>query len=85
MLISVKFVITAALGGAGTLFGPLVGAAILVPLEEGDERGFFGSSGTGITYVVYGAVILVIARFLPGGLAELLHYLPAAEARRRAP
>ena len=34
ILISVKMLIMAALGGAGLLFGPLVGAAILVPLEE---------------------------------------------------
>ncbi|MGY4375282.1 branched-chain amino acid transport system permease protein [Bradyrhizobium sp. i1.3.6] len=33
ILISVKILIMAALGGAGLLFGPLVGAAILVPLE----------------------------------------------------
>ena len=75
VLISVKMVITAALGGAGTLFGPLVGAAILVPLEEATNA-LFGGGGTGITYVVYGAVILVIARFLPGGLAELAGKLP---------
>src|SRR5215475_3424701 len=34
ILISVKILIMAALGGAGLLFGPVVGAAILVPLEE---------------------------------------------------
>ena len=34
ILISVKMVVMAALGGAGQLFGPLVGALILVPLEE---------------------------------------------------
>ena len=34
LLISVKILIIAALGGAGLLFGPLVGAVILVPLEE---------------------------------------------------
>jgi len=34
ILVSVKMVIMAALGGAGLLFGPLVGAAILVPVEE---------------------------------------------------
>ena len=70
VLISVKMVIIAALGGAGTLFGPLLGAAILVPLEEWTNAAF-GGSGTGITFVVYGAVILLIARFLPGGLADL--------------
>ncbi len=71
VLVSVRMVIMAALGGAGTLFGPLVGAAILIPLEESTNAAF-GGSGTGITYVVYGAVVMLIARFLPGGLADLL-------------
>lgn len=72
VLVSVKMVIIAALGGAGTLFGPLLGAFILVPLEEATNA-WFGGAGTGITYVVYGAVILLIARFQPGGLAKLWH------------
>jgi branched-chain amino acid transport system permease protein len=74
VLVSVKMVIIAALGGAGTLLGPLLGAAILIPLEEATNARF-GGSGTGITYVVYGGVILLIARFRPGGLAELWHML----------
>ena len=67
ILISVKMLIMASLGGAGTLFGPLIGAAILVPLEEATND-IFGGSGTGLTYVVYGLIILLIARFAPGGL-----------------
>jgi ABC-type branched-subunit amino acid transport system permease subunit len=56
ILISVKMLIMAALGGAGLLFGPLVGALILVPLEEisnsllGGNRGrrhFFPNAGLG--------------------------------------
>ncbi len=82
ILISVKMVIIAALGGAGTLFGPLIGAFILIPLEE-TTNAAFGGSGTGITYVVYGAVIVLIARFRPGGLAELGHSL-IARVRRAA-
>ncbi|HSU07096.1 MAG TPA: branched-chain amino acid ABC transporter permease [Acetobacteraceae bacterium] len=70
ILISVKMVIVAALGGAGTLFGPLLGALILVPLEEWTNAAF-GGSGTGVTYMVYGAIILLIARFQPGGLLDL--------------
>ena len=83
VLISVKMVIMTALGGAGTLFGPLVGAAILIPLEEGTNAAF-GGSGTGATYVVYGAVVMLIARFLPGGLAELLHRRPRRRPSRAA-
>ena len=81
VLVSVKMVIIAALGGAGTLYGPLVGAAILVPLEE-TTNAVFGGAGTGVTFVIYGAVILLIARFLPGGLAELLQH---RRRLRRAP
>nr|WP_314071158.1 branched-chain amino acid ABC transporter permease [uncultured Roseococcus sp.] len=80
ILLSVKMVIAAALGGAGTLFGPLVGAAILVPLEE-ITNAMFGGSGTGVTYVVYGAIIVFISRFAPGGLAEILSRLKAWRAR----
>jgi branched-chain amino acid transport system permease protein len=68
ILISVKMLIVAALGGAGTLFGPLVGAIILIPLEE-TTNALFGGGGTGITFIVYGAIIVLVARFQPGGVA----------------
>ena len=47
ILISVKMLIMAALGGAGLLFGPLVGAAILVPLEE-ISNNLLGGKGAGL-------------------------------------
>jgi hypothetical protein len=64
-------VVMAALGGAGQLFGPLVGALILVPLEE-LSNSYLGGQGAGLTFVVYGAIIVIIARFLPSGLLSLL-------------
>jgi branched-chain amino acid transport system permease protein len=74
ILISVKMLIMAALGGAGLLFGPLVGAAILVPLEE-ISNSVLGGKGAGLTFVVYGAIIVLIARFQPGGLLTLFKRL----------
>src|SRR3954467_13761831 len=71
ILISVKMLIMAALGGAGLLFGPLIGAAILVPLEE-ISNNLLGGKGAGLTFVVYGAIIVLIARFRPDGLLGLL-------------
>lgn len=82
ILVSVKILIMAALGGTGYLFGPLVGAAILVPLEEVSNNAF-GGGGAGITFVVYGAVIMLLARFQPGGLLELLPRLRRAVTRAR--
>ena len=88
ILISVKMLIMAALGGAGLLFGPLVGAAILVPLEE-ISNNVLGGKGAGLTFVVYGAIIVIIARFQPGGILALINRLldrrkPAANAKGAA-
>ncbi len=82
ILISVQMVIVAALGGAGTLFGPLVGALILIPLQSATNS-WFGGGGTGLTYILYGGIIVVIARFEPGGLFELWQRL-APYSRKRA-
>jgi len=81
ILISVKILIMAALGGAGLLFGPLVGAAILVPLEE-LSNSWLGGKGAGLTFVVYGAMIVLISRFQPGGLLALALRLWERRARK---
>jgi branched-chain amino acid transport system permease protein len=82
ILISVKILIMAALGGAGLLFGPLVGAAILVPLEE-LSNSWLGANGAGLTFVVYGAIILLIARFQPGGLLTLANRMWEQQTKAR--
>jgi branched-chain amino acid transport system permease protein len=84
ILISVKMLIMAALGGAGLLFGPLVGAAILVPLEEVSNN-VLGGKGAGLTFVVYGAIIVIIARFQPGGLLDLINRLRAKRKPAETP
>jgi branched-chain amino acid transport system permease protein len=83
ILVSVQMIITAALGGAGTLLGPLLGAAILVPLQTATNT-WLGGSGSGLTFIVYGGIIVLIARFEPGGLLELWHRLASAMPKRRA-
>jgi branched-chain amino acid transport system permease protein len=76
ILVSVQMVIVAALGGAGTLFGPLIGALILVPLQTASNT-WFGGSGSGVTFILYGGIIVLIARFEPGGLVDLWRRLSA--------
>jgi branched-chain amino acid transport system permease protein len=82
ILVSVQMVIIAALGGAGTLYGPLVGAVILIPLQTATNT-WFGGGGTGLTYILYGGIIVIIARFEPGGLHEMWHRI-APKFRRRS-
>ena len=82
ILVSVQMVIIAALGGAGTLYGPLVGALILIPLQTATNT-WFGGGGTGLTYILYGGIIVLIARFEPGGLHEMWQRI-APKFRRRS-
>lgn len=83
ILVSVQMVIVAALGGAGTLFGPLLGALILVPLAT-MMNSLYGGTNPSITFVVYGGIIMLLSRFEPGGLAELWRRLLTQRQRRGA-
>jgi branched-chain amino acid transport system permease protein len=58
------------LGGIGTLWGPVLGAAILVPLTE-LTRSYMGGSGKGVDLIVYGTLIMIIALARPEGLVGL--------------
>jgi len=70
LTMSVQVVLVAILGGVGTLVGPWIGAAVLLPLSEG-TRVMWGSSGLGLDLLVFGLAILLVTMFLPGGLITL--------------
>jgi len=40
-----------------------------------------GGMGAGLTFVVYGAIIVLIARFQPGGILELVNRLLARRGK----
>ncbi|MDB5757423.1 MAG: amino acid transporter permease [Burkholderia sp.] len=65
--LSIKMALVAILGGVGTLFGPLFGAAILTVIEEG-SRILFGGSGRGTDLIIYAALIVLIAVYYPNGV-----------------
>jgi branched-chain amino acid transport system permease protein len=81
ILVSVQMVIVAALGGAGTLFGPLIGALLLVPLQTATNT-WFGGGGSGLTYILYGGIIVLLARFEPGGMHEWWQHVAPRLMRR---
>ena len=63
VLYSVKPIVMVLLGGAGTLFGPLLGAALFLSLEELVWRNYI-SVHTG----VLGLLIVLLVLFLPKGM-----------------
>jgi branched-chain amino acid transport system permease protein len=81
--ISVQVVLVAMLGGAGSLFGPVIGAAILIPLSE-ITRIKLGEKGTGVDLMLYGALITLISVYQPKGVWGLLSNLGLSRAPRQA-
>jgi branched-chain amino acid transport system permease protein len=79
--LSILICLVAVLGGVGSLWGPLLGAAVLVPLSEG-TRVLLGGTGKALDLVIYGALIMLIAVFQPAGVVGLAHRL--GRGRRQA-
>jgi branched-chain amino acid transport system permease protein len=67
---SLLFALPAVLGGIGTLWGPAVGAAILIPVTE-ITRSYAGGGGNGLDMIIYGALIMLIALLKPEGILSL--------------
>jgi len=67
--VSVEALLGPIVGGLGTLFGPLLGAAVLQLLGEATRN--LAGGVPGLSLVVYGAVLVAMVIFLPRGLAGL--------------
>jgi len=82
--LSILICLVAVLGGVGSLWGPLLGAAVLVPLSEG-TRVLLGGTGKALDLVIYGALIMAIAVFQPAGLMGLVRQLGARRGIAASP
>jgi ABC-type branched-subunit amino acid transport system ATPase component/ABC-type branched-subunit amino acid transport system permease subunit len=67
LLVSAQPVVVTLFGGVASIWGPVIGAAILVPLAE-SLNAQLGNIIPGIQGVVYGAAIIVIILAAPDGL-----------------
>ena len=65
---SVEMLLVAMIGGAGTVWGPVLGAAVLHAIDD-TTRSFINAPG--FAPMLYGIVLLVIIAFLPNGIAGL--------------
>ena len=69
---SMKFVLITIMGGAGTLAGPLLGAAVLIPLQE-YTRALWGGLGGGIDLMIFGFIIMFMIINQPAGMIGILN------------
>src|SRR3954452_12994954 len=85
MLVSAQALILALFGGVGSLWGPVIGAAVLVPLAEG-LNAELGAILPGIQGVVYGVAIIAIILLAPEGVYwRVRDRLSRREARTAVP
>ena len=77
--ISILIALMAMLGGAGSLWGPIIGAGILIPLKSYLKEWLGAAAGlVGIDLILYAVIIMVISAFEPRGIWGIVE-----KARRR--
>ena len=67
---SIEIILGPIIGGIGTLFGPILGAAVLTVLSDAitEVLAHYGWEIPGIKQVFYGLVLLLVIMFLPHGI-----------------
>jgi branched-chain amino acid transport system permease protein len=64
---SIQFPLIAVVGGLGTVFGPIVGAAIMIPLSQ-ILRSTISGTVSGLDLALYGMILMLVVLFTPRGV-----------------
>jgi len=80
LILSIVICLIATLGGVGTIWGPVIGAFILIPISE-FTRIHFGGGGKGTDLIIYGFLIMVISIYQPFGVIGLSKLFKKKEAQ----
>jgi branched-chain amino acid transport system permease protein len=70
--LSILIAMTVMVGGAGSIWGPMIGAAALIPLDMYLGAWLAGGGYYGIDYIIYGFIIMIIAAYEPKGVWGLI-------------
>ena len=82
--LSTQICLVAILGGIGTLWGPVIGSAVLLTVSEFARLKLSGS-GNALDLLLYGLFIIIFAVFQPNGIMGIVAALKArlTEANKR--
>jgi branched-chain amino acid transport system permease protein len=67
---SLLMALPAVLGGVGSLWGPAIGALILIRLLS--LRSYLGGSGSGLDLVIYGGLVMIVSLTRPEGILSFI-------------
>jgi ABC-type branched-subunit amino acid transport system ATPase component len=82
LLVISQTLVVSLVGGIGTLWGPLIGAAVMVPVSEVLDS-TVGDRLPGIQGVVYGGALMLIMLYAPEGLFWRIQQTIRSRAGRR--
>lgn len=82
--VSIQMLILGFLGGLGTLSGPVLGALLVIPLQQYLQLTSGSQVTSQIMEAVFGAILVAVILFYPKGLAPGLAKLWHRAVRRRA-
>ncbi|WP_405922711.1 ABC transporter permease subunit [Streptomyces sp. NBC_00035] len=68
IVIAMQIVLAAHLGGVGTLWGPVLGAFLLEPLNQFTNQNLSGPDAGSWRMIIYGALLAAIVLFFPKGV-----------------
>ena len=80
--VGVKFALLSLIGGVGTIAGPLLGAALIIPFEN-FLRAELASDLPGLNLVILGLLMVLAALFMKRGIAGALGDLLAWVRRKQ--
>ncbi len=80
LMLSIVVCLVATLGGVGTIWGPVLGSFILIPISE-FTRIYLGGGGKGTDLILYGLLIIIISIYQPFGLIGLARRFRKRESR----
>lgn len=89
LILSVEYVVMAAIGGLGSISGAVLGSAAVVLLTHGLSRiatmsGMPDAAPIILSYAVYAALLIAAVIFLPGGIAAAMRTALQRILRREA-
>jgi branched-chain amino acid transport system permease protein len=70
--ISIISILVGIIGGVGTIWGPAIGALIMVFVQELFRSAFFGIAPqwfSGLHALIFGILVIIVILYLPGGVA----------------
>jgi len=66
--LSIMIALMTMIGGAGSMWGPIIGAMILIPLDRYLGAWLGGLGVTGVDFIIYALMVMIISAYEPRGI-----------------